>query len=391
MGTLPETLPEMDLQQIFENPLIQELAEKQWKDLETQVKLPYAIKGHILMSPGVWNDFFYGGPIIDAAYKNTEWSKVTRSLFWDHKDDQASEWVGEVDNLRCENGNLIGDVIVVDKALAMKLAFGAKFGVSPKIIGESDYYRRVQDAHFENFSIVINPAVKTTFLNSQIKIKNGGRIMANVETLAQSEELQEEETEEEEEVTEEQLAEKKKKDEELKKKKYEKPEEQKQKKKPYEYSEIDFHKLAEAIVEELKKEKYEYPEEAKEKKKPEEELKKKRNEYPEEKSEIPGLTEELSAYTDFVKSFLKKNPGKSIADAAKAWAKEHTEQSERHRLKDYVEEIQIGPEVITSKPGEFTQEMREMIKPTGGSEFSYEALPTNADTKMAEWLKGGLN
>lgn len=390
MGMLPENLPEVDsltLQEIYNHPVVQELADKRIKDLEASVKLPFRIKDKVLMSPGTWNNFYYGAQIIDLAFKNTEWGPTSRSLFWDHMDDQASEWVGEVDSLKCENGNLVGDVIVVDKDLAIKLAYGAKFGISPKIIGESDYYRRVQDAHFENFSIVINPAVKTTFLNSQIKIKTEEKNMPTDESSAsaQAAKLQEEEIEEEETETTEEMKEKKK-EEELKKKKYEYPE----KEKKYEYPEEMKTKLAEiesklaevsGFIAEMKKKGYEYPAEAKEK-------------YPKEAAcSDKELSEHLSDYTDFIKDFLKKNPGKNIKDAASAWAKEHSEMDERHRLTDYKEDIVIpGAEtVVSSKPGEFTSEMREMISPKGPDTVPYEALPTDADVKMAQWVTGGLN
>lgn len=142
----------------------------QEKDLNS-LKLPYVVKNHILMSPGVWNNFKYTKLAITNALSNTEWSQKARSLFWEHDDQSAKEWVGEVKNLSVQDGNLIGDVVIVDMPLAIKLAYGAKFGVSPKIAGMANADKVVGNATFENFSIVLNPAVKTTFLNSEIKLE----------------------------------------------------------------------------------------------------------------------------------------------------------------------------------------------------------------------------
>jgi len=176
---------------ILENPTVQELVDKAYGNLESQVQIPFIMKDKILMSPGVWNNFYYDAAAIASAFRQTEWNQRNQALFLDHVDDRASEWIGEVNSLRLESGNLIGDLVIVDKPTAIKLAYGAKFGVSPKVVGEADWNRRIHDFHFENFSIVINPAVKTTFLNQQIKTKGGNE-------METEKELQEEETEEEE-------------------------------------------------------------------------------------------------------------------------------------------------------------------------------------------------
>lgn len=135
-----------------------------------EVKLPYVIKDHIIMSPGIWNEFSYSKDVIAKALSETEWNERNRSLFWEHSED-ARDWVGDIKNLRIKDGNLLADIYIVDKPLAIKLAYGAKFGVSPKVLGDANNKRKVHNATFANFSIVLNPAVKTTFLNSEIKME----------------------------------------------------------------------------------------------------------------------------------------------------------------------------------------------------------------------------
>jgi len=138
-----------------------------------EIKLPYTIKDKILMSPGVWNDFYYSEEEIQKAFKSTDWNaKENRSLFLDHLDGSGQEkfgalsWVGEITNPKIKNGVLTGDLVIIDKNLAQKLEYGAKMGISPKVTGETDEAESVmQNFLFDNFSVVINPAVKTAYIN----------------------------------------------------------------------------------------------------------------------------------------------------------------------------------------------------------------------------------
>jgi len=68
-------------------------------------------------------------------------------------------------------------LIIVDKPTAMKLAYGAKMGISPKVSGGEEDGKMVQ-FKYDNFSVVINPAVKTAYINNQeMEVKK----MADVE------------------------------------------------------------------------------------------------------------------------------------------------------------------------------------------------------------------
>jgi hypothetical protein len=130
------------------------------------VKIPYIRKNQVLMSPGVWNNFFYSADSLKDAFVRTDWSKKeNRALFLDHMDRSSREWIGEVINIRMENDSILGDLIVVDKPTAIKLEYGAKMGISPKVTGHEDSNTMV-DFMFDNFSVVINPAVKTAYINN---------------------------------------------------------------------------------------------------------------------------------------------------------------------------------------------------------------------------------
>jgi len=136
-------------------------------DLEESVKIPYLIESKILMSPGIWNNYYYSEEQIKSAFTNTDWdNKEIRSLFLDHEDLRSSEWIGEVVNVRLDGNNLIGDLVIVDKPTAMKLAYGAKMGISPKVHGKEEGGRMLNFL-FDNMSVVINPAVKTAYINNQ--------------------------------------------------------------------------------------------------------------------------------------------------------------------------------------------------------------------------------
>lgn len=239
-------------------------------DLEKEVKIPYVIKDKILMSPGVWNNFFYSSDTIKDAFKQTNWdSKDNRSLFLDHQDRLSREWIGEISNPRLNGEDLIGDLIIVDKPTAMKLHYGAKMGISPKVTGDEEE-NEMKSFLFNNFSVVINPAVKTAYINhSQLKDQ-----ILN-------------------------LLEQAKKDNTLK-----------------------------AILNEV----------GVNTAKPE--------------------ADELSEYSDFVRDYLKKNPGSSIVDAAKAWEnKRGAKMEEQIETKVALEETKP---VMEEKP---VQATAEQIKP----------------------------
>jgi len=158
---------DIPIEKLYAQPIVQELLEKinKPKDLEN-VRIPYLIKNKVLMSPGVWNNYYYSSEAIKEAYLKTEWNnKEIRSLFLDHLDKNSREWVGEVINPQMKGEDVIGDLVIVDKPMAQKLEYGAKLGISPKVHGEEDNNKMLSFL-FDNFSIVVNPAVKTAYINN---------------------------------------------------------------------------------------------------------------------------------------------------------------------------------------------------------------------------------
>ena len=162
---------DIPLEELYSQPLVQKLLsqlEGQEVDLEN-IKIPYIIKDKVLMSPGVWNNFYYSEDAIKEAYNKSAWTnKEIRSLFLDHQDRSSREWIGEVKNQRLDGDTVIGDLIIVDKPTAQKLAYGAKMGISPKVHGMEEG-NKMMAFEFDNFSVVINPACKTAYINNSQK------------------------------------------------------------------------------------------------------------------------------------------------------------------------------------------------------------------------------
>ena len=146
-----------------------------------EIKLPYVIKDVKLFSPGNHNNLEYSKQAIAFAYKNTDWNERTKSLYLDHEDEYGVDpntgektlvkgasvrnWAGEVDNIRFVNGDIRGDLNILDRDTAIKLAYGAHFGISPR--GKASRVgNRTDEALVENFAIVINPAQKTAYIHN---------------------------------------------------------------------------------------------------------------------------------------------------------------------------------------------------------------------------------
>lgn len=160
---------EIPINKIYSHPLVKELLKKieSKSDELENIKIPYVIKNKVLMSPGVWNNYYYNPNVISEAFDTTDWqSKEIRSLFNDHEDLQSREWIGEIINPRLEGDTVMGDLVIVDKTTAQKLAYGAKMGISPKVHGQEEG-NEMTNFKFDNFSVVINPAIKTAYINNK--------------------------------------------------------------------------------------------------------------------------------------------------------------------------------------------------------------------------------
>jgi len=135
----------------------------------TDIDLPFTVENVTLMSPGTWNGKQYRLDEIRSAYERTDWDDVdVRALFNEHDDHDSRDWIGEVRNVRMDGEELVADMDVVTADEARKLAYGARFGISPKVSG-LDRADVMHDFSYDNFSLVLDPAVKTTYLNSEHK------------------------------------------------------------------------------------------------------------------------------------------------------------------------------------------------------------------------------
>jgi len=344
------------------------------------------IKDCKLMSPGIWNNLYYDSETIRQGYINTDWDDETNTyLYWDHNDDAAWQWAGMAKNIRIEKNNLVGDLYVVDDKAQKSLLVGVKWGISPKIVGRQ-VGNSVRDIVYKNFSFVTNPACKTTYLNRS-NASDGGKFLfpnqfytlnesgtsvadsvdsrVKGESMADEEKQPENKPENDEPAKAESSEEQNSSEEQSKDQKEENLEEKITLTKQ-ELEEI----IAKSVEQALKKKKYPYPEteKAKEKDKkypyPEdEEMKKKKYPYPEKltEQEMKAISKqdleeakekELSEYTEFIKKFLKKNPGKTISDAAKAWKKEKsmTAEEKLSELREEIEALKAEKFELSAKP-----------------------------------------
>jgi len=145
-------------------------SEKKINHLE--VTIPYIYKNAVLYAPGTWNEILFTKEAIKSSYENMIWDKKNTSLFLDHSDD-VHNWIGDVQNLKLqEDGKIMGDLHIVDKDVAQKIEYGAEFGISPTLqILDKDDKECMTMFENLNFSLVINPAMDTNYINEDKKEK----------------------------------------------------------------------------------------------------------------------------------------------------------------------------------------------------------------------------
>jgi hypothetical protein len=157
--------------------MMQKLSAEEVKDLEEEVSVPYRVEDATVLSEGEWNGLNWTAEELREAVNKTDFDleqekgdeqPPNASLFFDHEDRSADQFVGRVENVRMEGDDVKSDLVITDKQTAMNLEFGAPFGVSPKADGLVNEEGTMRDFTFENFSLVVNPAVKTTWLNEDI-------------------------------------------------------------------------------------------------------------------------------------------------------------------------------------------------------------------------------
>ena len=132
---------------------------------------PVTIKDVLLLAPGRWNDCDYTELEINKAFNNTNWSdRKYQSLYLDHQDTKergVGNWVGYIKNQRLQNSSLYGDLEIWNPMIGAYLSQAkARFGISATLAGtENRQLSRMEDFHFESFSIVTDPACKPAMIN----------------------------------------------------------------------------------------------------------------------------------------------------------------------------------------------------------------------------------
>jgi hypothetical protein len=132
---------------------------------------PTIIKDVLLLSPGRWNNVDYTELEIQKAFHSTDWQdKKHRMLYLDHQDTKergVANFGGFVTNPRLLGSSLFGDLEVWNPMVAVWLSKAkAKFGISATLAGrENRQLARMEDFHFESFSVVTDPACKPAMIN----------------------------------------------------------------------------------------------------------------------------------------------------------------------------------------------------------------------------------
>ena len=268
------------------------------------IKLPYILKDKVLMAPGIWNDTYYDSEAIINGFKNTDWKdKDIRALFYDHEDRKAQDWIGYVENPRLINDKVLGDLHIYNKEAAIQLGIAKmKCGISPKVKGNEDKDKKMSEMSFLNFSIVTNPACKTAYINlSQKDIIVTNSTDKKVDSNINNQTIE------------------------------------KEVKKMENMAVISDQPVE--VIEELKK-------------KPVEEEKAPKNACMSDAEFADLITlmsaEELSEYSDFVSSFMKKNKGVSVKDAAKAFKDQKEMQEKFAKLSEdeLIEQINVLTSIL---------------------------------------------
>lgn len=136
-----------------------------------QQNIPFTFEDKILLSPGEWNENKYTSKEIEKAFENTDLTdKSNISLYLDHqdtKDQGVGNWIGYAKNLKMDKGTLMGDLEIWNPSMVIYLKEAkAKFGVSATLKGtENEKDGKMEDFHFESFSVVTNPACKDAYIN----------------------------------------------------------------------------------------------------------------------------------------------------------------------------------------------------------------------------------
>ena len=137
---------------------------------ELSLDEPKLIENQLILSPGIWNGIEYTLDEIQRAFELTDWeNKSSSQLYLDHKDTKdlgVSHWAGFVKNLKMTPIGLFGDLELWHRDAAAWSLAKPKFGISATLAGfENTDLNRMQNFHFESFSMVTDPACKPAIIN----------------------------------------------------------------------------------------------------------------------------------------------------------------------------------------------------------------------------------
>ncbi len=338
----------MELQEVFNHQLVQDLIDenerlssgsitqtlsknKGAKNLN-KIRLPYVVKNKVIFSEGTHNGIFYPYDSISSPEALSQIEGI--DLFFAEHEDASQNWAGIIKNAKGNDADktVRGDLEIVDLSAAQKISWmvenkSGTMGLSPTV----DVDRRVidnravaLDPKYQSWSVVLRPADRTTIFNSEKKETGGVNMQeksevngagaadtAVSENLSQLKDAQEKNVE-----LSTQLKDTNKQLEELK------SAEVMRRVEPLAQMEVDLGKTDSTLMPQRIEELAKLPSEALTALEDSYTwIKAELNEDDDDKdSEEEGEgTETNSAFTDFVKKFIKANPGKTIKDASKAW------------------------------------------------------------------------
>ena len=202
--------------------VVKELSSFEKKSLDDYKGTDYVIPDQVLFSSGTWNDYYYSSEVVKSIFEGTDWSSPKiKNLFLDHYDGArdpltmmmrggVATWIGQIDNVRFDepSKSIVGDLHIVDLNTINKIAYpDTKFGVSVKFdpaqFEEVNGRKEVIDASFANTSVVIEPAVKTAYINNSEEgdlfnffVKSIAKEVINMAEKDKKEDVKEEEQEE---------------------------------------------------------------------------------------------------------------------------------------------------------------------------------------------------
>jgi len=334
----------ISLQEQFSLPLVKDLMKENDKLRKTatlgtkipdseieKITVPYKFENKLIMAAGTHNQVTYSKEDLLTKVEEANESHLVLDHLDTKGDEGVSSWAGKIENARWDTGEqgegIYADLVILDKPIAQKLASGAKWGVSPTIDFEKNETETgeilASDLKWKSFSFVLEPAVRATMLNEKNKeVKPMTEETKKTDPQAPKTSEDTGKTEKTEEVLE-LLKEKDNKIKELQKYKDTVENDKKQKL----VSELASNEFLIGRIDESELENRNKT------------LSEKSIEVLSELQEVIGSHAELGAFGTFVKDFMKKNPGKSVKDAATAWktkdgAKLETETDENRDTKE---------------------------------------------------------